>query len=191
MKLILIRPGCTEFDEQSRIQGTLNVPLSPEGTAEVGRTAAELQSQELDVVYASPSEPALETARSIAAVLELKVKKIDALGNVDLGLWQGLCRGEIKRRHPNLYKQWQEFPETVRPPQGETIAEARLRIHDCLSKLVRKHRDATIGLVVPEPLATVIRGWLLGDHASDPARGPEEHGQWETIEVQPQPLAAG
>ncbi len=41
LTVILIRPGSTDFDEQGRIQGTLDVPLNEQGAAEVGRLAEE------------------------------------------------------------------------------------------------------------------------------------------------------
>ncbi|MCY2964424.1 MAG: histidine phosphatase family protein, partial [Planctomycetota bacterium] len=66
-RLILVRPGCTDFDEQQRIQGALDLPLSRKGREQVAHLMRDMASVELDLVYASPTEPALSTAEQIAA----------------------------------------------------------------------------------------------------------------------------
>ena len=35
VQIVLIRPGSTDYDEQGRIQGTLDIPLNEQGTREV------------------------------------------------------------------------------------------------------------------------------------------------------------
>lgn len=191
MKCVLIHPGCTDFDQQCRIQGTLDIPLNATGTVEVAQIISQLHDQGIELVYTCPSEPALESARHIATALGVRLKKLDQLHNLNQGLWQGLCVGEVKRKHPRLYRQWQEQPETVRPPQGETLAEARGRVEAVFSKLLRKHRDGVVAVVAPEPLASVIRGWLCHCEVGDLWRAGEDHGQWEVIEVRPpQPAAS-
>jgi probable phosphoglycerate mutase len=65
-RFFLVRPGCTEFDEQQRIQGRLDLPLSCKGVEQVERLLAELADRPLDKVYCCPTEPALTTARQLA-----------------------------------------------------------------------------------------------------------------------------
>jgi len=99
--------------------------------------------------------------------LELKPKTLDQLQNVNLGLWQGLVVEEVRRKQPKVYKQWQEHPETVHPPEGETLAAARERAEEVLAKLARKHRSGTIALIAAEPLASVIRQRIEGNEMGD------------------------
>ncbi|MCH8909046.1 MAG: histidine phosphatase family protein, partial [Candidatus Heimdallarchaeota archaeon] len=66
----------------------------------------------------------------------------------------------MKRKHPKVYKQWQDRPESVCPPKGETLESAAARVHTALLKIVRKHKQGTIALVVPEPLARLVRTQL-------------------------------
>ena len=42
LQIVLIRPGCTDFEEQGRIQGTLDIPLNEQGRQQVERMTAEL-----------------------------------------------------------------------------------------------------------------------------------------------------
>ena len=78
----------------------------------------------------------------------------DELQNIDHGLWQGLSLGEIKRKNPKVLKRWQESPETVRPPEGETIQEALARTLAVLKKPMK--REESLAIVTSDPLATLL-----------------------------------
>src|SRR4051812_23553375 len=114
--LVLVRPGATDYDQQGRIQGTLDIPLSESGRQEVARAADELRDQKIEAIYAAPCLAAQDTAEAVAAPLELKVKKLDKLHNLNLGLWQGMLLEDVKHKQPKVYRLWQEHPETVCPP---------------------------------------------------------------------------
>jgi probable phosphoglycerate mutase len=189
LTVILIRPGSTDFDEQGRIQGTLDVPLNEQGIAEVARLADELRVSGLEAIYHSACSSALRTAEVLGTVLNLKPKRLDNFQNLDHGLWQGMRVEEVKRKHPKVYRQWQEQPDSVCPPEGETLDAARTRVQGVLRKLLRKHREGTIGLVVPEPLARLVRCQLSHSEVGNLWTAGEEHGSFDVIAVGPE-LAA-
>ncbi|HQU42813.1 MAG: phosphoglycerate mutase [Planctomycetia bacterium 21-64-5] len=189
MRIVLIRPGATEYAQQGRIQGVLEVPLSQEGTSEAARISGELSGMEIDVIYSSGCEHALETANAIATALGIKVKPLEGFQNLDHGLWQGMLVEEIKHKQPKVYRQWQDQPESVCPPGGETLNEAQERVRAVVKKLLRKHKHGTVGLVVPEPLASLLRAYLEQTDVGDLWRAGTVHGTWEIIEVEPRSLA--
>jgi len=159
--VVLIRPGCTDFDEQNRIQGSLDLPLNARGQEQLRTILDSLSDVPLDLIYASPCEPARSTAAAVAAELGIPVKEIDQLRNLNHGLWQGLQIDDIRRKFPKVFKQWQESPETICPPQGETILDAAERIRKGLAKPLKRRK--TIGIVASEPLATLIRCVVCGE----------------------------
>jgi probable phosphoglycerate mutase len=189
VKIVLIRPGSTDYDRQGRIQGTLDVPLNAEGSAEVNRAIDELQGIELEAVYASNSEPAVQTAQAIARSRGLKVRKLERLHNVNHGLWQGMLIDEVKLKQPKVYRQWQDTPENICPPEGEMLAQAEARVRAVVNKLLKKHKEGAIGLVVPEPLASLVRRLLNQSELGNLWKAPSEHGRWEVLDVQPAALA--
>src|SRR5262245_48845626 len=189
LTVILIRPGSTDFDEQGRIQGTLDVPLNQQGGAEVSRLAEELRHSGLAAIYHSDCSSAEQTAELLASALEIKAKRLDNLQNLNHGLWQGMRVEEVKRKHPKVYRQWQEQPDSVCPPEGETLEAARSRVHGVLRKLLRKQREGTIGLVVPEPLARLVRSHLNHSELGNLWTAGEEHGRFEIIAVGPELVA--
>jgi hypothetical protein len=60
-----------------------------------------------------------------------------------------------------------------------------------LRKLLRKHRDGIIGVVVPEPLARLVRCHLNQSELGNLWTAGEEHGRWEAIVVEPELVARG
>jgi broad specificity phosphatase PhoE len=186
-RILLIRPGTTEFDQQGRIQGTLDIPLCEDGRHEVEAMVDRLRDESIDAVYTSPSESARQTAEALAGVLDLKPKTLEKLKNLDHGLWQGMLIADVKMKQPKVYRQWQEQPETVCPPQGETIGAAKERIQTVLAKLSKKHKsEGVVAIVVPEPLASVMCHVLRHDELGDFWQAVDGAARWESIEVVPE-----
>jgi broad specificity phosphatase PhoE len=183
-KIILIRPGSTEFDQQGRVLGTLDMALCEEGRQQVAAMVAELRGQRIEAIYSSPSQSAIETAEALAAAFDLKVKTRDKLSNVNPGLWQGMQIEEAKTKQPKVYRQWQEQPETVCPPQGETLSAAQERVQAVLAKLLKKHKgDELFAIVAPEPLASVIRHILADEEWGDLWQCAHGVAKWELIQA--------
>jgi probable phosphoglycerate mutase len=163
---IVIRPGETDFDQQSRIQGALGLPLTSAGQLQVEETISRLEGTPLDLIYASPTEPALTTARQLGTALDIPVKELDGLENLDYGLWEGMLLDDLKRKHPRVYKQWRDQPEAVCPPEGETCGQAYDRVRRALKRPSRRRH--AFAVVAPEPVATVVANVLRGQEPSLP-----------------------
>jgi probable phosphoglycerate mutase len=190
VQLLLIRSGTTEYDQQGRVQGTLNIPLCEDGRQEVETMIEELRGQPIAAIYASPSQSAEQTAETIGQALDLKVKTIDKLENLNHGLWQGMLVSDVKAKQPKVYRQWQEQPENVCPPQGETLTLAKQRVFAALTKLIKKHRaDGLFAVVAPEPLASIIRNVVRQDGWGDLWQCTTCTPRWHLIEV-PEAVAA-
>jgi len=188
VQIVLIRPGATDYDQQGRIQGTLDVPLSEQGRDEVARLIDQLRGRGLETVYTSASEPALQTAQTLAKALGIRCKKLDRMQNLNHGLWQGMLVEEVRLKQPKVYRQWQEQPGNVCPPEGEMLSEAESRVAAVISRLLKRHKEGMIGLVVPEPLASVVRRWVNHTELGDLWKATAEHGTWETLQIEPKAL---
>jgi probable phosphoglycerate mutase len=190
LTIALILPGATDFDVQGRIRGKLNVPLNPEGLQEVARLSDELRSCHLEVIYSADGQPSLETAEALAEALDVKLKRLDKITNIDYGLWQGMLVDDVRLKQPKVYRQWQDQPESICPPEGETLAEVRQRVQDVVGRLVKKHKQGTIGVVFPEPLASLLRVQLGCGELGDLWRAGADHGRWQLIQVEPATVAS-
>lgn len=184
LRIILIRPGSTDFDEQGRIKGTLDIPLNKNGTDQASQTANELEDASIEIVYASPCQSAVQTAETLSGNLEIKCKRLDGLQNLNHGLWHGKLIEEVKQKQPKVYRLWQEHPENVCPPEGETLAAAQQRVRKTLKRLLKKHKQGVIAFVVPEPLARILRSFLENSELGDLWKSECDFGEWELIDLE-------
>lgn len=189
-EIVLIRPGRTEFDEQRRIAGTLDIPLSEQGAADVRRLTEELQRVPIDVVYTSPCQAARETAEPLADALAVRLKELEALRNLDQGLWHGRGVDEVRQTQPTVYRQWQEHPESVCPPGGEPVAAAQQRVRGVVAKLRRKHEGQTVAIVAPEPMYSLLYCELAGGAPRDLWKAPCDDRRWIRIAADRPQLAS-
>lgn len=185
LQIVLIHPGSTDYDQQHRIQGALDIPLNEEGSSEVARLIGQLYGKGIETVYASPCEPAHQTGKVLAKGLGVKFKKLDRMKNLDYGLWQGMLVKDVRHKQPKAYRQWQEQPENVCPPNGEMLNEAEDRVRTAMTKLLKRHKEGVIGLVVPEPLASLVRRFMQQEELGNLWKVTNGHGQWEVLEVEP------
>ena len=123
-----------------------------------------------------------------------KLKTVDAFANLNQGLWQGMLIEDIRRSQPKIYRLYQESPECICPPEGESIPEARTRVRPVLEKLLRQMTGSgfpgfgtksdeydVIGIVVSAPIARIIREYLGYGELDDLWETLEEHGRWELL----------
>jgi broad specificity phosphatase PhoE len=190
LQIVLIRPGSTDYDVQERILGSLDIPLNEKGLAEVAETAEKLRDKGIEVVFAPVSQPSLQTAEFIAKALKIKCKEIARLENHNQGLWQGMLVEDVRHKQPKVYRQWQEQPENVCPPEGEMLGEADDRVRTAIAKLMKRRKEGVIGLVLPEPLASLARRFLAHEPIGDLWKAPNGHGPFQVYSVDPDDILA-
>jgi len=182
--IVLIRPGCTDFDEQKRVQGSLDLPMNPRGEQQLHGIVDRLQSIPLDVLYCGPCEPARGTAQALARELDLPLHESDLLRNLDQGLWEGLELEEVRRKFPRVVKQWNDRPERICPPEGEPVAEGIGRIQKAIKKPLKK--GVSFGIVASEPIASLIAELIRGEKTeSHPLCGSEDRDRIELLRCDP------
>ncbi|GIW93491.1 MAG: phosphoglycerate mutase [Pirellulaceae bacterium] len=186
LKVILVRPGATTFDEQRRFKGSLDLPLSPLGEEQVRRLAEELKGEPIERVYVGPCTAARQTAAALVAERNLPTTELADLRNVDHGLWHGRLIDEVRRQQPRLYRLWQEMPEQFSPPGGESWQEARQRALRVVRRLCRSHRAGVVCIVVAEPLATLIQQQLGDAVQVDVWKAECDCGGWQLVQVVPE-----
>lgn len=167
-RFLLVRPGATDFDDQGRIKGSLDMPLNATGRRQVSDLAEQVAQFDLKTIFTAPCESAMQTAQKLAdhqseSGRDVKVKVIDAFRNLDHGLWHGKLIDELKRNHPKLYRRGIENADEIIPPGGEAITEARTRVLKSLKKVLRKSGSATVAIVMPDPMAGIVKQLLEGE----------------------------
>jgi broad specificity phosphatase PhoE len=184
-QLIVLREGLTRWEAEKRLRGRVDVPLAPEGEAEVKRSAHELSTLTPAAIYHGPDQAGRQTAELLREAADVPVRELGDLAEMNLGLWEGLLAEEVKQRHPRVYRQWLDDPERVEAPEGETMAQGRERVEKLLRSVSSRHPHDTVVLVVPPLLGALVR-WVLGaGELGALVRGTLQGAPWQTYEVEP------
>ena len=157
LKVFLVKAGSTDLDDQGRISGSLDLPLSETGLSEADELADVFAGLDTRGIYSAPCRSAIDTARTIAAHCRKgRVKVEDSWSNLDHGLWHGKSLAELQETLPRFYRQWCEHPESVCPPGGETYADVVARCRPAVERILRKRRSGNVIVVAPEPLLEIL-----------------------------------
>ena len=182
-RVLLIRPGATDFDDQGRMKGSLDMPMSERGRQQVDSLAEQLANFRVRTIYTAPCESARETAERLARGREdVRIRVIDAFRNIDHGLWHGKLIDEVRRNLPRVYRQGQDCPSDICPPGGEPIRDAKARVIKAVRKVLRKSGDEVIAIVIPDPMAWIVQSLLSGSDLIDLWNAETDSGRWELIE---------
>lgn len=155
----LVRCGETTWDAERRILGSADLPLSEPGRVQAMAMAPRLGTAAGPILHA-PDEAARETARLIAEARDVKIRAVTELADPHLGLLEGLTRETFAERFPTRFKQWQDDPMSLSPPEGEDLADARARLLGAVARLARRHRGGELVLVLHELGVGFLRCWL-------------------------------
>jgi broad specificity phosphatase PhoE len=149
MRIVLIRHGRTAWNEEGRMQGRADLPLSLEGCAEV--LGWHLPEAWADACWlTSPLRRATETA---ALLTDRPVDIEPRLIEMDWGAWEGFRLAELREKAPAAMAANEARGLDFRPPGGESPREVRARLESLFA-------DLTDELVVCVTHRGVIRAAL-------------------------------
>ena len=146
-QLLLIRHGETAWNAEHRIQGQLDIPLSPLGVLQATRLAECLANEAIDAVYSSGQSRAWLTAAPVAARLGLDVIAEPRLRERSFGIFEGLTLDEIAARYPAEFKKWRERDPAWRPEGGESGQQLIDRVLSAVVDIGTEHAGQTVVLV--------------------------------------------
>src|SRR5258707_782347 len=99
-RLCLVRHGETAWNAEGRVQGQLDIPLSPTGLAQAKAIAAALRDESFDVIYSSDLVRVQQTAQPSAELFKKKILLDQRLRERHYGVFQSLTYVEAKERFP-------------------------------------------------------------------------------------------
>lgn len=130
--LALIRHGPTDWNEEKRLQGHADRPLSVDGREKVSSWSVPAEYHTLDW-QVSPLTRAADTA----ALLGLECRTEPAIIEMDWGDWEGSTLDELRREYGDEVRRRTELGLDLRPHGGETPREVRDRVADWASGVAR------------------------------------------------------
>lgn len=122
-KVVLVRHGQSNFNQQGRFQGSSNEPcLTEKGWAAAAQCGVYLSAISFDGIFCSPLRRAEETAKTIRAVFLQQGRQSAALvydsrlREVHLPGWEGLSYSAVRDLDPVSFQLWQEQPHLLELP---------------------------------------------------------------------------
>ena len=159
--LTLVRHGQTAANAQNLLQGHVNHPLDDIGRAQVSVLGAALQKiAPVDRIISSPLLRAQQTAQAIAQGLTYgsEVETDPRWIELNYGDFDGQPVSSVS---PEQWAAWRT-DEHFRPPQGETLAELSLRVHDAIDALLADSVSSHIVVVSHVSPIKAAVAWALG-----------------------------
>ncbi|MFC3932522.1 histidine phosphatase family protein [Streptococcus dentapri] len=142
--LYLMRHGQTRFNQQKRIQGASDSPLTELGIeqAELAKKYFEDEGLSFDAVYASTQERAGDTAQIVSDRTD--ITRLKGLKEMDFGAMEA----QPEYLNPPLYKDGTGYRDAFVFYGGEDSMAVRQRMVDTLTELMENIEDGIQILVV-------------------------------------------
>lgn len=143
-ELILARHGETAWNVAEVFRGRSDVDLNETGLRQAELLADYLSERKLEVVYSSPLQRALKTARAIASRLGLEVQVYQGLNDLKFGEWEGMPVIEVRKKYPALLAEWEKSPHLVNIPGGEGMASVQERAMALVGEVTERHKGTVV-----------------------------------------------
>ena len=147
-----IRHGQTDWNQERRIQGQIDIALNSQGLDQaerlchfISQTDDELNLiTQCSAIYSSPLGRAMQTALPLATFLNKPITPLDALQERHFGSIQGTTYPDLEANAPLESQKITQRDPHFRPPAGESLLDLRTRVRACLSFLLKEHGGQTV-----------------------------------------------
>ncbi len=146
--ILLVRHGHVEGIDPERFRGRRDLPLTAEGRRQARAVAALVAARwRPAVLYTSPLQRCVETAREIASAAAIDSTILDELTDLNYGAWEWRTHDEVRAKWPRLLDRWLSMPHLVRFPDGESLQDLLARTSNVLRMMLDRHAADTVVLV--------------------------------------------
>ncbi len=145
-RLLLVRHGATAWNDEHRIIGRSDLPLSANGMEQAKQLANKLSMESIDTILSSDLKRAAETAEIIAEPGGHAVGYDARLRELDFGLWEGLTVRQVEAESAGAFERWKENAN-LSPPSGESPPAIIDRVQAFIAALREMYLGETILIV--------------------------------------------
>ncbi len=156
--IYIVRHGVTNYNQENRFQGQLDIPLNDEGLAQVAKLGNYFQKRPVDVIYSSDLKRAYQTAEAIARAKDLQIRILPGLREVNVGKLEGMTWAEVKENYPN----WVKSGHNHGYPGGETRLDIENRVKNTWEYIAKRHSNENVVLVSHGGIIKSLICLLLG-----------------------------
>lgn len=146
MKIILIRHGETDWNNEGKIQGNTDIELNASGRQQAKKVAITLKklSFNIEKIYSSDLKRVLVTAEIINTQFNKELITTPLLREINLGHWEGKSWKEVKETHRDEYSRWFVNRRYSQPEFGESYQTLVERTLEFLLMLEKTENDVLV-----------------------------------------------
>ncbi len=159
--LLLVRHAQTASNTKGRYMGWIDEDLSEEGVWQAKQLSQRLSHWSISAIFSSPLNRALRTAKIVASPHDLTVQKLDGLGEIRIGAWEGMFAEEIAQKFPELWKAWRTDPSDVQMPGGERLSQVNERATSALETVMRDNQGQQVLAVTHDVIVRLLVAYCL------------------------------
>ncbi len=160
MKIYITRHSRTLWNEQKRLQGRKDSPLTKEGIANAKALSTYVKDLPIDAIYSSPIPRAYKTAKLVFP--DREIIKDDRLMEMNFGVCEGMYLDEIPADLKAVYTRLWQHPELSKGlPEGETYDQIEARVSSFLEDITHSDLESVF-LVTHGFCFTIFVSLMLG-----------------------------
>ncbi|MDO8625739.1 MAG: histidine phosphatase family protein [Candidatus Diapherotrites archaeon] len=168
MRLLLVRNAQTQWNDEKRLHGNQDSPLTDEGKQQVQSLVDLLADESIDVVYSSDLGRAIDTVRPIVAKhAGLTIEHRRELRERSHGIAQGMTQRAVFEQYPKLQDERLKNKYTYKNPKGESYFDAETRLRPFVEELKQKHFSHTVLIVTHAGINRLLIGLLTAMSPQD------------------------
>lgn len=156
-----VRHGRTEWNAVGRMQGQLNSNLDECGRAQAEVHGRLLATLELDAIYVSTLDRALQTAAIIRRHVDLEARADTRIMEWNSGAWSGHLRSKVGERWPREWAALEADPYHYRGPGCENYPDMFARVRPFIEERLDEPAR-NIAVISHGMIGRVMIGLLMG-----------------------------
>lgn len=177
-----LRHGETDWNKQSLLQGSTDIPLNMTGQQQAETVASRMALLGIDRIVCSHLQRAHKTAEIINAVLNKPLTIDPDLRERGFGAFEGKCYTEMDRIRHEMAARGDFIEENgyACPPEAESYADFKTRVIAVFNKYLNQFANENVLFVTHGGVYRVLTRCLLQQHTHSPNTQPfffERHGE--------------
>ena len=154
MKILVVRHGETDWNNNNLVLGRNDVPLNEAGIGQAQQLRDNFPS-EIDRVFASPLKRAAKTASIACEGENLDIHYDNRLMEMDFGTFEGIDRGD--QTYNTKKKEY-----FIKYPEGESYLMVAQRVYNFLDEVIKQYPNENIMLVTHNGICRLINTYFNG-----------------------------
>lgn len=146
-RLVFLRHGRTEWNNQGRLQGQADIPLDEVGADQALQAARYFTTWPFAACYASAMQRAFKTAQLVCQPHGIEPIAEPRLHEINVGSWSGKSSADVIAEMPHYLDHYIKGIDFRRSATGETVAEMTARALPAVLEIAARHSGQQVLIV--------------------------------------------